>query len=254
MLGKELLEAYIWGFYGYGEWNAKYWFIGTEEGMRKLKDPEKMKKKIDRRLQAWNELRRKDVQDRVAFNKAISPNKNYGENAPLIPAYNKIIHAILGIKEKPHKRAEVRIYQNKKLARENGESSLLELLPLPNPNLHTWLYSDYSRLLSFLETRDTYEEHVIPKRVVYLKAKIEQYRPQAVVFYGKRNWKDFRQIAGVRFKSTKSKGVKIGTDDKTVFILTKAPVAFGTKNKEFYEMGQLIASSLGLYDGTSHYG
>ncbi len=183
----------------------------------------------------------------VDFHCALGPNKHFDERAVLQPTWNKIIHVLLGITGQKHKRAQVREYQRTQLARKRGDSCLVELLPLPSPDRIGFLFDEYSKTIPFLESPDDYKEHVRPKRIVHLKRKIEKYRPKAVVFYGKRNWKYYHKIAGVKFRSTKIDGVKIGNNEDTFFVLTKHPNARGATNDDFYRIGKMIARDISTH-------
>jgi hypothetical protein len=46
MSDDRLLERFIFRFYGYGNYDAKYWFVGMEEGIRKSKDSDKLENAI----------------------------------------------------------------------------------------------------------------------------------------------------------------------------------------------------------------
>src|SRR5439155_2738728 len=122
-----------------------------------------------------------------------------------------------------------------------GDSCLVELLPLPSRNVNAWrYYSKYSMTIPFLKSRRVFAKHVRPKRVAHLKRKIKKYRPKAVVFYGKGNWKHYRKITDVKFRSTKIDGVKIGKSETTLFILAKHPALIGAKDDDFHEIGRII--------------
>lgn len=248
MLKDALLEEYINGFYGYGSYDAKYWFIGTEEGIRKPKDPnKKLEDKIRKKLNMWHDLGGQELLDLRLFHLALDPNDDrFAEHAKLdVVAWRAVIHVLLCIGgEKPKKRT-VREYQSNKLARKAGtESSLLELLPLPSPGLRRWLelYVKHSSALPFLESRPKYVDHVMPDRVKQLRAQIEKNKPKLVLFYGMSYRKYQKKIAQVEF--TRRYGVEIGRNDHTLFIITKHPNEPGVTNDYFDRTGKMIRKEL----------
>jgi hypothetical protein len=56
-LDDTLLEAFMTGFYGYGTWAAKYWFVGLEEGGGQTCD------EIARRIETWKKRKRPEIDD-----------------------------------------------------------------------------------------------------------------------------------------------------------------------------------------------
>jgi hypothetical protein len=50
MLNDQLLEAFMSGFYGFGNYQARYWFIGMEEGGGNKPDD------IARQLDIWDKI------------------------------------------------------------------------------------------------------------------------------------------------------------------------------------------------------
>lgn len=53
----ELLLAYMDGFYGYGNYQAPYWFVGMEEGGGDSSAD------VSSRLKIWNERGRQELED-----------------------------------------------------------------------------------------------------------------------------------------------------------------------------------------------
>jgi hypothetical protein len=237
MFDDQLLQAFINGHYGYGDYHAKYWFVGMEE--RGGKSP----KDISQRLNAWDKLGRNELDDVVEFHREIGINKHFVEPVVLQPTWNKIIRVLLSIEEHhPTTTAEVKAYQKNQLARKNGKSCLVELLPLPSPKANAWLHYDKYSRLPFLKTRPEYVGQVKPRRIEDLRCRIEQYKPEVVVFYGIRYEEDYLQIAGVEFK-VNSDGVKVGKNNDTVFVMTAHPIAHGVTNAYFNQIGQMIAAT-----------
>ena len=237
MFDDQLLQAFISGFYGYGNYDGKYWFVGIEEHGGELQ------KDIAQRLNAWDRRGRSELEDVVDYHREIGITHHFDERAVLQPTWNKIIRVLLGIEGRKPTTAEVKEYQKNQLARTNGKSCLIELLPLPSPKTNVWLYYPKYSKLPFLKRRGDYIEHVKPQRIAHLKRRIEEHKPEVVVFYSMGYQEDWHEIAGVEFQSTESDGVKVGKSKETLFVITKHPATTGVTNAYFHEIGQMIASS-----------
>jgi hypothetical protein len=82
----------------------------------------------------------------------------------------------------PNDKEGRRDYQSERLGRENGDTLLLELLPIPSDSIDTW---NHSELLPQFRDRRDYTEKVIPRRVGYIRELVREYRPQVVICHGK---------------------------------------------------------------------
>jgi hypothetical protein len=247
MLSDQILQEFMMRFYGYGNYHAKYWFVGTEEGIRKSKDPRKLEKKIRKKLGKWHDRGGQSLEDLRSFQLALDrDNDRFAEHAKLdVATWRAIIHVLLGIEGREPKKSEVRKYQSHRLARKNDAGScLLELLPLPAANVRTFpAYHKISKI-QCLTSRRAYVEQVMPERVLHLKSKIAQYRPKVVVLYGK-TYRDYqKEVAGVEF--SRRNGVKVGRNKDTLFLLIKHPNAKGVTNAYFDRIGKMIRRELKL--------
>ncbi len=235
MLDDKLLEAFIKGFYGYGNYHAKYWFIGMEEGGgNKVSE-------IAKRLEIWDKRGRGELEDVSEYHREIGLARFFGEHPKLQPTWNKIIRVVLSTENPVVSIDDVREYQKSLLGKKRGETCLLELLPLPSPNTRAWLYGRNSKL-SYLTDRETYREYVEHLRVAHLQSGIARYKPKVVTFYGLRYQEQWQKIAGIEFRSTKLNSASFNAKGQTLFILTKHPTAKGVTNEYFHQIGRLIAA------------
>lgn len=244
MIDTQLLQKFIFGFYGYGNYAAKYWFIGMEEHVGEKEDSEELETKFDAKLKLWKARGYKELEDLVDYLTDLG-NTRFNEPVALVPTWSKIIQVLYGIEGQDPSIAQVKEYQKSKLAREKpGESCLIELLPLPSRNINDWptAYAKYSTTLQFLVSRHEYKKHVRSKRIAFLKRKIEECRPKAVVFYGVGFQEHYEEIAGVGFQPTRD-GILKGKNRHTFFAIAKHPVAHGVTNAYFNQIGRMIASN-----------
>jgi hypothetical protein len=134
----------------------------------------------------------------------------------------------------------MRQYQKTRWGTLGGDTCLLELLPLPAPNIGSWLYRDISSL-PYLTSRETYRKSVVGSRIAHLRDRIRQRKPKAVVLYGSGYDSYWRAIAGVDSWEQSEEGVSYKLNDSTLFISSKHPVARGATNEYFHSIGKFIA-------------
>ena len=89
MINDELLEALINGFYGYGNYQAPYWFVGMEEsGGNSIEE-------IAQRIETWDKRGRKELEDVAEYSREIGINRYFDDHAKLQSTWNKLIRVVL---------------------------------------------------------------------------------------------------------------------------------------------------------------
>ena len=162
MLNDQILAAFMESFYGYGNYQARFWFIGMEEGGGEtIAD-------ISKRLKAWDERGRNELEDVAGFHKDIGINHLFNKHPELQPTWKQLIRIVLTATEQGNDTESIRTYQEKLLGRTDGDTCMLELFPLPSPNTSTWLYGDNSSI-SYLTDRKTYRKRLANLRIADLK-------------------------------------------------------------------------------------
>jgi hypothetical protein len=234
MLNDQLLESFINGFYGFGNYQAQYWFIGMEEGGGNTLDA------ISRQLDIWDRWGRKELIDVAEYAREMNITRWYGESPKLQPTWKHLIRIFLTAEGKSVDAETMRQYQKNLWGTKGGNTCLLELLPLPAPSISSWLYREISTL-HYLASRKTYREYVTPLRIAHLQNRIRQYQPKAVVLYGSGYDAHWKRIAGIDSWEKSSEGVNFAVNNSTIFIFSKHPVAHGATNEYFYSIGKLIA-------------
>jgi hypothetical protein len=208
-----VLDAYVHGFYGYGNYGAKYWFVGMEEGGRELR----------RKLSCWHHRECRELEDLVDFHACIGQTRFFTEPARLQTTWRMLIRLLLSAEGQELSVARVRQYQQQRLARTRGNSCLLELLPLPSPTSNDFIHGHVLTQPHYAN-RETYRTHVSPKRAAHIVQRIREYHPQAVIFYSIDKWYQawWKHIAGVHFDTLhiERKPLYIGQDSHTVFAIT----------------------------------
>lgn len=231
----ELLKERVDTFYGYGNYEGHYWFIGMEERGEDFQD-------IEKRINIWSNRGKCEIDDVAEYHIDM---ETWDEKRQ--PTWDKLIRIVLSAKGTGNINIQnVRKYQINELARKDKETCLLELLPLPSPSLEHWIYGEYSKL-TFLSNRDTYENYCLEKRINHISHRIKEHQPKAVVFYGigyKYYWRKITEkITDIEFSPT-SEDFLICQNNQTVFVIAKHPVARGLTNEYFHNIGRSIAAKI----------
>ena len=128
ILPGSLLRAYIDTFVGYGDYQPKYWLVGMEEGGGGSLD------EVARRLAKWEAAGRSELLDLRGQHLDGDLADFLGGSEDLQKTWSNLIRVVLGCEGRPTDNETVRAYQQSKLGRFDGETCLLELMPLPSPD------------------------------------------------------------------------------------------------------------------------
>ena len=245
MLDPDLVNDFMRGFKGYGNWRAKLWFVGLEEGGRhKLVD-------IERRMTKWDARGRHELEDLQDYHYAIGVRRHHGQNAKIQNTWGKLSHIALAadgriprrsgseIQWKKLEREIAREFQRSELGRWNKSTTLIELLPLPSPSTSEWLYSATG--IESLMTREIYRTRVRAQREHAIRSAIEEHHPQVVVFYGLDDWyrESWERIANTRFTEVQGQRFSTGVGNSK-FILAPHTGAHGITNDDWHAIGRFI--------------
>jgi hypothetical protein len=166
------LAARNW--FGYGRWDAPYWFIGMEPGgTDDLASYEE-----------WMRLGGTELIDCRAHHLGTKLTKWHGgHRPPTQPTWRRLIQLLLGYKGKPADLDSASIYQRDSWGSLNGDTALLEVSALHAKNLAATV------------DRNAYRD----RRIAILKGRLETNRPKFVVFYGLGYQSVYEKIANARF-------------------------------------------------------
>ena len=228
MIDPEHVRAYMRGFYGYGSYSARYWFIGLEEGgASSVSD-------LKGRIDVWRALGEHEVEDLSAFHQAMGSGSWFGATPKRQATWARLIQILLAAEGRPSSSEDILQYQSTRLGRSNGESLLAELMPLPAKNLNTWYASELN--LPELRSRSDYRKAIAPGRIAHLKEKIVQHQPHAVIFYGaRRGWP---QLLDIDFEP--GNACDRGRLGPTRLLAMKHPAAYGVRREEWESVARSI--------------
>jgi len=249
MLDSKILDDYIKKFYGYGNWKSDLWFIGIEEGGGNSK------KEIQKRLESWNRYQTDLVDNRKhslflenqKVNNFFIPSgkKNRVDLQSTWTGLIKLQLAYEGITEwEENDKRTLRERQMNHWGRLNSNHIVSNLLPLASPKSTDWKYDEWSDL-NFLASRKEYLKIVTPIRLNYLKSKIEQNKPKAIILYGRKMMKYWDDLVEVDIKNTCEK-TYVGKQyyyhiksHNTNFFQTQHS-SMGVPDKMWLEIGEII--------------
>jgi len=233
-LPNRLVEKYAFGFFGYGSWKAKIWFVGMEEGGSKhVKD-------VAVRLKAWSDQGGRLLADCKRIHSARGETRWHeaGKNG-IQRTWKNLIRMYLLAHGKNDDPKDILEFQHNGFGKKRGPICSVELFPLPSPNVATWKYDKWSDL-PWLKSRREYKAEVVSKRIALIKHKINRYRPPIVIFYGYSLLTHWNEIAQTKLKKNKIAGRKLweGTRDGVSFYATPHPARVSTRY--YTQVGKLL--------------
>jgi len=244
LIKEDALKHWLDNFYGYGSWQARFWFIDHEEEggdtpeevADKLTYFQKIHPKNNPTLCDLRQLYKSTTFSIKGPRADLFNNLHdyrFDSNAVQHGEWKNLIAFVNGYEGEPL--PDLLEYQKKSLAlASNKREALLRLYPLP-AHSHAWYYSWIElKNLPFLKSRAMYQEHVYENRMQTILTSIKTHTPEVVVMYGmetidklKRSVQEFYPT--VKFKMIKAvKKVipqhhRADLGDTTLVITTQIP-------------------------------
>jgi hypothetical protein len=168
--------------YGYGRWDAPYWFIGLEQGQGQKENND-----LALRLRAWHELGSPELCDCQKFHSAINEHR-WHRDGKLQSTWRPFILLLLTYLKKSTVPESLRRYQRSEWGRTNGETCVIELFGLAANNL------------TVVRDRKSFQH----ERIQRICEMMLESHPELVVMYGTSEKESWEQIADVTFRQTTS--------------------------------------------------
>lgn len=200
-------------FFGYGRWDAPYWFIGPEAGMARAGDS------LELRYQSWKKLGCAPVVDCAAHHRGFGFEKWHRHLPPTQATWRQLIRALLVYKGLPTDTEVIREYQRDKWGNSGGETCVIELSGLAAPNMRT------------PQDRMTF----LSKRIARIRETMLVHAPRFVLMYGSGNLLEWERIAGGDFDSNGLRRV-----GGTVAAIAFHPVTRGLGNEYWSNLGRML--------------
>ena len=259
------LKHWINNFYGYGSWQAKFWFVGYEESGGDELEEVAEKLNYFYNLQTPNTPTLCDIREmynNVAFRVegprakkfATLNDHRFGRQATLHGAWKNLIAFVHGHQNK--KLPDLLTYQKISFVLSSASNeALIQLYPLPAHN-HAWYYSwlDLPQF-PFLKSRALYKDYVYPKRTHSILQNISIYKPEVVLMYGMDNINLLKESVHEFFPTAKFTLVKAikqqipqhhraDFNGTTLIITTQIPALRHNRTEtgfDWYEFGKLMS-------------
>jgi hypothetical protein len=208
-----ILMARSW--FGYGHWEAPYWFVGIEQGGQE----DQYHRGDDR---AWHEMGERELLDCRDHHRRMGDRGNprwHTESATIQKTWGAMIRLLLTFKNETANDSSVLDYQKNRWGASGGETAVLEL--------------GGGRARSSSSDNEFRTDDLIRKRVSVLHHRLETFRPKLVIFYGISKKKEFEQILGTSMNSPISAGSRS-------FMFTKAEKPFATYGRHAGTIGVCV--------------
>jgi hypothetical protein len=236
---ERLLASFLQTFFGFGTYGGRYWFVGMEEGG----DPT-LAESLGR-IARWGERGEQEIEDLAGHRRGNDATvKWFRERPPIEPTWGKLIRLLLAAEgHDAASREAVRAYQRDRLGADDGETCLLELLPLPSRSSKAWIYGGLSSPPD-LSSKETYRERYAPARAEHLKQRVQERRPTVVVFYSADRWyrRWWELIADAPFAQVRAgpHSFDMARNGVTTFAIVKHPATKGLPNAYFEAVGRAV--------------
>jgi hypothetical protein len=202
--------------FGYGSWDAPYWFLGPEEGMDLAEDPKC-------RLAARHQLGKTDLTDCRAFHKLIGQEKYFSKDPVPVATWSRLILLLLETLDLPAGDDEIRSYQRDHWGESGGRVCVAELSGLAAPSMAVGKLQ-----LQALFTQKEIEA-LRMQRLKAIRQRMHECNPALVVTYTLAEQHDWEVLAGGQFHEKRIDGHRFGLRQWKSTIVVLAPHPTGTK-------------------------
>ncbi|WP_143541668.1 hypothetical protein [Rhodoferax fermentans] len=180
----KLITDFMSTFYGYGNLQAPYWFIGMEEGCGPSWEND-----VIPRFKIWESRGRKMIDDAREYHFDLGIREFWeaptGRQVKVQRTWRRLLETLLCAKGQEVSEENVRQLQANAFAMEGSDTCLLELLPLPSSSIKSF---DYVRLENqdhaYFASRSKYRRYVLANRIPKIRELVLTHRPRHVVLYG----------------------------------------------------------------------
>lgn len=202
-------------FYGYGLWEASYWFIGPEQGKGRKEAADNTQ-----RVNAWFQLGAANLCDCYDFHRLIGE-KDWHKGKPNFQrTWRPLMLLLKTFLNEPSDHDSLRTYQRDLWGRVNGGNAcVIELSGVA--------------VRSSKERMDRGKFR--PERIETIRQRILKHKPEFVVMYGVKDKVHWEEIAGCALDCDDV--VKVGP---TMIAFAPHPNTRGRKNSDWIELGKKL--------------
>lgn len=226
-INENLLKEFMTNFFGYGNLKGEYWFVGMEEGGCASEE------RINSKIEKWG-----------AYDKPTLLDKGSWENK-YQRTWGGLIKILLNFEnENEPTLEEVKKFQTEKLGRSNSNNCIVEVFPLPSPNLKEFSYSNWTNI-SYLQSREEYKRQLQKPRTEKLRELILENKPKFVIFYSSsptylEYWYKISGAQSEDFEilTHKNLNAKFHKSDDIIYVIIHHPTYKGISNSYLKAVGK----------------
>lgn len=192
------LLHWLHNFYGYGSWQARFWFIGYEEPGGDI--PEEVADKFNyfsthhaeakptlcniRELYQHVSVGTEDPKAEKFTNRY---DYRFGTTAIQSTVWKNLTAFEYGYDNQPV--PDLFLYQKEKFAQAGlKREAMIPLYPLPGSHTHSWHYNWLNLTgCDFLKSQQRYEEYIYPQRIHTILSNLREHKPEVVLMFGMKN-------------------------------------------------------------------
>ena len=116
--------------FGYGRWDAPYWFIGPEQAQGRFEEND-----LKQRVKAWSLFGKYELDDCRAFHAQIRESRWHRSKPALQPTWRPLLILLMAFLGKPVDNETLRAYQRDRWGSRSGETCVIELSGLAAASL-----------------------------------------------------------------------------------------------------------------------
>lgn len=201
--------------YGYGRWEAPYWFLGPEQGKGSKETNDNAP-----RLEAWLQLGAKELNDCYDFHRIIGEQDWHQEKPNLQRTWRPLILLLKTFLNESKDKDSLRAYQRDRWGRlSGGETCVIELSGRP------------ARSFNVPVDREQFRQ----ERISIIRQRMHTHRPKFVVMYGMNGKVHWENIAGCKLVCDDV--VKLGS---TMIVFAPHPNTRGRKDTDWEKLGMKL--------------
>lgn len=171
--------------YGYGRWDAPYWFIGLGQSIGSNET-------VKDRAKVWSELAQDGLCDCRSFHlhPLIHDQRWHVDRVELQPTWRPLILLLRTLFGEKADKESLREYQRDHWGMQNDQTCIIELFGLPAKNP-----GELALLMGDLVTQEQADK-ILDNRIQSIREKIVEKQPKLVVMYGYTAEEQWKKLAG----------------------------------------------------------
>ena len=199
---------------------------------------------IQKRLELWHKRGARDLENAPEFyGKLGYAAEWFGAQPKLQSTWKQLIRVYFYARKKRPTSNLIRAFQAGSWGRPECEAAIFEMFALPSENSKVWPYPGFSDFW-FLRDRGIYTHLFYRARADYLSQKIQNHRPECIVFYGTTYRFLIEGIIRRSFESTPIHGLKAVNVNGVKCFLTWHPTARNGVDDDYFEKVDRYISEL----------